>query len=65
MAEVLRAYPANGATGIFLTETIYVEFDELMDEASISRGTFMVTGPESTLYSGPDLLLWVDLTAFK
>ena len=61
MADVVSVYPANGAEGVFLSESIYVDFDELMDHDSINRGTFVVTGPEHTLFSGPDTLRWLDL----
>jgi len=61
MADVLSVTPADGAVDVYLGATIVVEFDELMDEYSINEGTFVVSGPDSDMWSGPDLAIWDDL----
>jgi hypothetical protein len=42
---IILTNPANGATGVALDSTINATFSEAMDPATITIGTFTVTGP--------------------
>ena len=54
------ASPANGDLGIPLAHTISVIFDREIDESTVNAGTFIVSGPETDLMTGPGLLLAQD-----
>lgn len=54
------ASPANQSQGIALGTEISVIFDREIDESSINAGTFVVSGPETDLITGPFLTLGDD-----
>jgi hypothetical protein len=54
------ASPANGDQGIPLANTISVIFDREIDETTLNAGTFVVSGPETDLATGPFLALAQD-----
>lgn len=51
------ASPANGDQGVPLANTVSVIFDREIDETTVNSGTFIVSGPETDLATGPFLSL--------
>lgn len=58
IVEIESVHPLNNSLGSPLQSTISVVFNQLMDESTISSSTFLVSGPDSSTWSGPDLKLW-------
>jgi len=55
-------HPSSGATGVLIGDTIWVLFNEEMDETSITNGGLVVAGPEYEIYTGPDRIIFDDNT---
>ena len=49
---VVSVTPAQGATGVLINTTVTATFSMAMNPASITTGTFMVTGPGGTAVAG-------------
>ena len=53
--SIVDVYPANGATGIPIGDSITATFDQEMDEDSINTGTFVLTGPDQGIFFGGEM----------
>jgi hypothetical protein len=49
---VVSTIPANGATGVPITQILSATFNEPMNPATINSSTFILTGPGGTLVTG-------------
>jgi hypothetical protein len=49
---VVSTVPANGATGVPVTQVITASFNEAMNSATINTSTFTIAGPGGTLVGG-------------
>lgn len=52
---LLDSYPASGAAGIPIGDSITITFDQEMDESSINDGTFVLAAPANDTLFGPGL----------
>jgi len=55
---IVEVHPVSSATGVVLSDTITVTFDQEVDIDSVS---IIVEGPDTDKWSGPDLALFDDL----
>lgn len=53
--NIVSVYPANGASGIAIGDSVTVTFDQEMDEDSINTGTFVLTGPDQGVFFGGEM----------
>lgn len=56
--QIGSVHPLDASLGLPLQTQIHVVFNQLMDEATITTSTFLVSGPDESTWSGPDLQLW-------
>lgn len=57
MPSIENVFPASNSEGVPVGATIFVIFDEEIDPTTINRA-FLVTGPDSDRWTGPDLQLF-------
>jgi hypothetical protein len=48
-------HPGSDSMGNILSDTIWVLFDREIDEASVDEGNFLVEGPDTDSFIGPDV----------
>lgn len=56
--QIESVHPLDASLGLPLQTQIHVVFNQLMDEATITTSTFLISGPDESTWSGPDLQLW-------
>jgi hypothetical protein len=54
---VVSVHPVSAATGVVLSDTITVLFDQEVDQTTVS---LFIEGPDTDRWSGPDLAYWDD-----
>jgi len=50
-------FPSDTATGAILSTQVWANFDQEIDLSSLD-GAFILVGPDSDLWTGPDMKLW-------
>jgi hypothetical protein len=53
--SIVNVYPANGAIGIPIGDSVTVTFNQEMDEDSINTGTFVLSGPDKNVFFGGEM----------
>jgi len=54
---IVEVHPASSATGVILSDSVWVIFDQEIDPTTVS---LFVEGPDRDRWSGPDLRYWDD-----
>jgi len=57
--SIVTVHPADNSTGFVLTDTPYVIFDREIDPTTLQ---FLIEGPDTDRWTGPDLVRFDDLT---